>query len=213
MDKEIAVFVNESGKTASMYEDGSVKVFSKVDDNWKVNREVTFFLDASNGIKEVRKNVIDLVKFLDKCKIFIGKEVSGQLYNVLDMNGVSICENEGVSEEFLDYLIEEEEKYKEMGSLKNHEEDVLPYPISENEDGNYSINLKLLSINKPNVTSKQALIPFLNNEKFYQLEVICGHVPRWFEIELDKLNLKYEVIKESETQYKVIIYHKTCNEK
>lgn len=210
MEKEIAVFVNENGQTASIEERGIVKVFSKNEDKWSVGKEKEFFIDDAKGLKGVRSSIDELVSFLGKCDIFVGREVTGLLYNILDVHGVSISEMKGSPDDFLDYLLEEDEKYQQLAE-KNAEDEVMPYPVRTSVEGHFSINLKLLSINKPNVTSKQALIPFLNNNDFYELEVICSHVPKWLEAELEKLNLKCEIVEESETQYKVIIYHKTCN--
>lgn len=213
MNKEIAVFINEKGSTASMDEAGSVKIYLKSGDEWGVSRGIPFFIDHDKGIKGVRDSVNELVTFLDKCKVFVGREVTGILYNNLDVHGVGIIEMDGVPENFLDYVLKQEEEYEKLVESGKEELDTLPHPIDTKKEGYYSINLKLLSIDSPNVTSKQALIPFLSNNKFYELEVICGHVPRWFETELPKLNLKHETIKESETQFKVIIYHKTCDQK
>lgn len=213
MSKEIAVFINKKGLTASMDEAGSIKIYQKSGDGWEVNKELPFLIDHDKGIKGVRDSINELVTFLGKCKVFVGREVTGILYNNLDVNGVGIIEMDGVPEKFLDYVLKQEEEYEKLVEGGKEELDTLPHPIESKKEGYYSMNLKLLSIDSPNVTSKQALIPFLSNNKFYELEVICGHFPRWFETELPKLNLKYETIKESETQYKVIIYPKTCNEK
>ncbi|MHC1685411.1 MAG: Fe-only nitrogenase accessory protein AnfO [Clostridiaceae bacterium] len=209
MEKEIAVFISESGETASMEDSGVVKIFFKDEDKWNVSREKEFFIDHAKGIKGVRSSIDDLIGFLGKCDIFVGGEVTGLLYNILDVHGVSISEMKGKPQEFLDYLLEEDKKYEKLAEVKP-EDEVMPYPVRTSAEGYFSINLKLLSINKPNVTSKQALIPFLNNKDFYELEVICSHVPKWLEAELEKLNLKCEMIEESENQHKVIIYHKTC---
>lgn len=211
MSKEIAVFMGATGRTATINEMGVVVVFLKVKDKWEVVREMPFFIEAAKGIKGVRSSVDELVKFLNTCKIFVGREITGLLYNVLDINGIGICEMRGIPEEFLDYIIHQDEEYEKSISSDKEKLETMPHPIESKKEGYYSINLKLLSINSPNITSKQALIPFLSNNDFYELEVTCGHVPRWFETELFKLNLKHEIIKESNSQYRVIIYHKTCN--
>jgi hypothetical protein len=42
------------------------------------------------------------------------------------------------------------------------------------------------------ITSKQVLLPFLNNNNFNELEIDCSHVPHWFDKEFKRLNLKSE---------------------
>lgn len=57
--------------------------------------------------------------------------------------------------------------------------------------------------NNPNLTTKQILLPFIHNIIFNELEIICRHVPHWFEGEFNKLNLKSEIEKINEGTVKV----------
>lgn len=209
MTKEISVVVDDDGITATIYDGKIIKIFKKINDKWEVNRELPIKIDVEQGLQGVRESISEIVDFLDDCKIFVGREVTGILYNILDAKAINICEMKGSPDDFLDYLIEENKKYESelllMEKEKNNE-----YPIEKDKEGYYYINLKKLNESNPNISSKQVLKPFFTNDNFYELEVICGHVPKWFETELNKFNLKFESIKESENQYKVIIYHKTC---
>ncbi|MEL7596804.1 MAG: Fe-only nitrogenase accessory AnfO family protein, partial [Clostridiaceae bacterium] len=56
------------------------------------------------------------------------------------------------------------------------------------------------------VTSKQILLPFFNNISFNELEIICGHIPPWFDKELKNLNLKFSTESISKDKFKVRIY-------
>ncbi len=209
LKKEIAVFLNESGSTTSIFEAGVIKLYKKNIEKWEVIKEFIFSIEKKSGLRVVRKNLLELVESVNECKIFVGKEVTGVPYNILDVSGFCIFEIDGMPEEFLDYVIEQVENEEKA---RNDDERAKPYPVQTSIQGNYYINLIELQANYTDVTSKQALLPFLQKEKFYELEVVCSHIPPWFEKEFDKLNLKWETAKINETEYKVTVCLKTCNE-
>ena len=62
--------------------------------------------------------------------------------------------------------------------------------------------------NNANLTSKQILLPFIQKTSFNELEIICGHVPPWFEREFSRLNLRSEIEKINERNVKVRVYSK-----
>ncbi len=60
----------------------------------------------------------------------------------------------------------------------------------------FFIDLEAVMNSDSGTTSKKVLLPFLQKENFKKLEVKCGHIPRWFEAELDPLKLKAAVEKQ-----------------
>lgn len=207
---EIAVFQDISGKTQSFLEPGIIKVYSRHLGKWTVTKEMIFRIDNIGGLKAIRENIINMADTLGDCKVFVGRDIKGMAYNVLDGMGFNTWELEGAPLEFLDFVYEKEEEEAKADDL---EATVSNSPqIIQLKDGTYFLDLKKIQENDVNITSKGILIPFLNSTLFYQLEIICKHIPHWFEVEFKKLNLKMESESISQNEIKVIIYPKICEE-
>jgi endonuclease/exonuclease/phosphatase family metal-dependent hydrolase len=67
----------------------------------------------------------------------------------------------------------------------------LPQPVSEANRDHYQINL-VHSLERSGLNSRQLLLNFLKNSAFDELDVLCDHLPRWFEHELSAHQFKYE---------------------
>lgn len=210
MHKEIGVFVDESGTAASLYNPGKIVVYRKGQGRWKVIKEMEFSLDKSLGLKNLRIQMEEVIRVLDDCKIFVGLTLAGIPYFALEKADFSIWEFEGKPMDFLDYILEQEEK-AELEKLVQKESMIIPFP-KEISSGCYEINLKEIQANNSGITSKQVLIPFLRNGKFYSLEIICNHIPPWLESELATGGLKGESIRITNNEMKVVITKKCCYE-
>jgi len=212
MNKEIAIVLNDSRQTETMHEASVIRVYSKEKDHWEVINEFPFTLKGLTVIKTIRENVLNLVKMLDKCRIIVAKKLNGVPNNVLDMSGFTMVEVEGNPEEFLDDVLERIEEFELSLSSAAREKEISARPVSPNNDGYYYIDLKELQTKNSGVTSKQALLPFLNNGSFYQLEIICSHAPKWLEEELKRMNMKSVATMIKDNEYKITVCNKTCNE-
>ncbi|AOY78128.1 Fe-only nitrogenase accessory protein AnfO [Clostridium formicaceticum] len=206
MSREIAVFLDDSKHTSVLFESGWVNVYKKVGGEWRVVKTFSFSLDSTKGMAGVRRSLAELVRTLgDSCKIFVAKEITGLIYTVLDTEGFSLWELDGEPEMFLDTILEKEEDVAEGSG----EEEILG-PVETDKKGYYFIDLKTLQQSSTGITSKQALLFFLRNQSFYELKVICAHIPKWFEGEFQKLNLKANIDKKENGDYHILVYKKTC---
>lgn len=210
MSKKIAVLLNNDEETETMYASTVIKVYSKEKSYWEVVNQFPFTLKNSTTVKSIRESLVNLVEKLEECKAIVAKELSGIPQTVLDMSGFTILEVEGKPEDFLDEVVESLEKYQISLPYSNKECNISPVPI--NNEGNYYINLKEIQNNNQGVSSKQALRPFLNNTTFYELTIVCSHIPNWLEGELKKLNMALNTTMVTQNEYKIIIFNKTCNE-
>lgn len=207
---EIAVFQDNSGKTQSFLKSGIIKVYSRNMGEWIVTKEIIFRIDNIAGLKSVRERIISMAEDLGECKVVVGSEIKGLVYNVLDGMGFNTWELEGKSNELLDYVLEKEEEEAKAIAL---ESTTSKSPqIKQLKDGTYFLDLKRIQENDVNITSKGILLPFLNSATFYQLEVICKHIPHWFESEFKRLNLKMQSQSISQNEIKVTVYPKICEE-
>lgn len=210
MSPEIAVCINGNGVTSSLYEsDANVVIYQKAEGFWKAIREQKCSLDKQGGLVGLRRQMAEIILFLDQCKIFVGCAVAGVPYFELEKMQCSIWEFEGEREplSFLDYVLkQEEEKEEEEQSQGNN---VIPLPI-EREKGDYYISIKEVQENTGGISSKQVLLPFLRQGKFYRLEVLCNHIPPWLEAELTGGNLVGEVKKIAPAETHVYISKRVC---
>jgi len=202
LPREIAIFSDENRETASVYDPGTITVYQKAQGSWEISRQQAFCLDKGLGIKGLRKSMLEALKFLADCKIFIGRSVVGIPYFEFEKAGCSVWEFEGNSQELLDYVWEQE--FETQKRENNPSTPVIPLPI-ETSPGFYRISLKEIQKANTEITSKQALLPFLRKAAFDNLEVLCTHVPPWLEAELIIGNLSGETTKIGRDEVKVSI--------
>jgi hypothetical protein len=60
------------------------------------------------------------------------------------------------------------------------------------------------------MTSKQVLMPILQQGNFYSLEILCNHVPPWLEVELQDGRLVVRVEKIAPTEVHIYISKRGC---
>lgn len=205
---EIAVFQDVNGKTQSINEPGIIKVYSRSKGKWKIVKELIFRIDNIAGVKAIRESIINMAEELGDCKVFVGREIKGITYNILDGMGFNTWELVGTPMELLEFIFEKEIDEANLIAFEKLEN--LKPVIQKVKDGYYFINLKKIQKNNERLTSKSILIPFLTTTTFYQLEIICGHVPPWLHAEFEKLNLKMESTLISQSEIKLIVYPKVC---
>lgn len=209
MAQEIAVFIGADGRTATLYEPGKIVVFTKWSQKWQLAREQALSLAGDRDLRGMRQKMSEILAFLGDCKIFVGQSVTGLPYFELEKGQVSVWEFEGVPVDFLDYVGDKEEASK-VNLLKQTERASVPTPIDLG-NGCYRISIQDIQKTNSGMTSKQVLLPFLSRKSFYQLEVLCSHLPPWLEMELENNQFVGVVEKLAANQIKVLITRKTCD--
>lgn len=204
MFMEIAVFVNDNGKTISFNESGIINVYSKKEEEWQITKTIPF--DITNIIDKdiVCEKMRDMAESLDKCKVIIASEVKGIFYTVLDCMEFDIWTIDGMPEEFLEYVFRREQEEK----IEKISREEAPMPIEKGQPKHYYIDLRTVMEGNEKVSSKQVLLPFFQNVKFEELEIYCTHVPRWFEDKFKNLNLGFFAESISSNLVKIKVYHK-----
>lgn len=207
MPADIAVFVGENGRTASLYEKGKIVLYTKTSGKWKAVKLKDFFLEKSSGIMDLRKKMEELKSFLPRgCTVFVGLQITGLPYFELEKANFSVWEIDGTPGQFLDQVLEKEEEDSLETRVKGC---MLPVP-HEISSGCYRISIKEIQGKNTGFTSKQALLPFLRKGLFYELEIICNHIPPWLEAELINCRLFWEVRTISRNEISVTIRKRCC---
>lgn len=177
MPREMAVFVNDNGETASIYHQGIIKIYQRKQGQWSLLKERDFYLGENNTIKDIRIKMKQVIDFLEECKTFVGLTVTGVPYFELEKARCSVWEYQGRPRDFLDDILrmeEEEQHQKQSQSFIS----ILPQVI---ENGCYRVSIKEIQQNNYGLTSKQVLLPIINKGEYEKLEIICNHIPPWLE--------------------------------
>lgn len=178
---EVAVFVGPGGVTAPMQEPGVIQVYQYTCGIWDLCRSMPFHLNSSRGLSEMRAYMKTVLNFLGECRLFAGLAVTGLPFFEMEKAGFTIWETTGTPREVLDSILEGEFETAEAVDTEASPALVAVPQHRETSPGYYSISLKEIQDCSGRVTSKQVLIPLLQNLDFYELEVTCSHVPPWLE--------------------------------
>ncbi len=207
MDQNIAACINDNGMTSSFYEASAVIIYEKKEGIWQVVKEKKISLDQQAGLAGLRRQMAEIILFLEQCKIIIGLSVVGVPYFELEKQQCSIWEFDGNPLSFLDYVLD-----KELEKANNSQlQPSFTIPVLvERGNGEYYISIKEIQENNSGITSKQVLLAFLRKENFYNLEVLCNHVPPWLESELTGGSLIGSIEKVAPTQTRIYISKKGC---
>lgn len=189
---KIAVFTNMNGQTISLNENGVVKLYQMEINGWKAIKGMDYEISDAMSVKEINLRIRTMVETLEDCKTIIAAGVTGIYCAILESLGFIIWKIQGNPDDYLDCILEKEEALKAEGS---HPPNV-PVPIEKEMKGYYYLDLKTIMAthDKATVTSKQILIPFLHNTFFTELEVICDHIPQWFDKEFQRLDLNADIV-------------------
>lgn len=207
MIKKIAVYIGFTGQTVSFTEPGNIVIYVKHKGVWRTESQMAFALEQYQGLAQIRKQINDVIDFLGDCKIFVAKIINGAPYYQLERAGCSVWEYTGRPAEFLDFILEKEEEVE----LENDNIPVIPEP-EHLGNGIYRINIKPIQELDMGVSTKQVLLPFLQRGGYYQLEIICNHIPPWLEAELIFSKLTYHCDKKMPGEVHLTLNKKMCNE-
>ncbi|MHB1127056.1 MAG: Fe-only nitrogenase accessory AnfO family protein [Bacillota bacterium] len=206
MPSDIAVYVGETGYTATpLYDEGKLVIYRKQQGTWQILKEKGFSLELDMGVRGLRRKMEEVLYFLGNCRIFVGLTVVGIPYFELEKARCNIWEVRGKPDDFLNHILENEEKIMEQKTVKKS--NVILTPV-ETSMGNYKLSLIDIQHKNAGLTSKQVLLPFLRKGGFQSLEVICSHVPPWLEIELLDGHFLSEVVATGQNVMKILISRK-----
>jgi len=212
MTREIAVHTSFGGETAAINETGSIIVYRQHMGIWGIERQLAFTLAQDKGLREMRSQMAEVIRFLGSCKIFVASTITGVPYYELEKTGCSVWEFAGKPVDFLEYIVAREEEAELEQTTAAEKSVVIPIP-EHIGDGYYRISIKEVQEADAGVTTKQILMPFLRRGSFYQLEIICNHIPPWLELEaMTGGNLLYESEKIGPGEVKVMLRKRVCGE-
>lgn len=199
---EIAVYADNNGKTVPFYESGTVSVYTYNGTLWRCVRNISFKASGDDGFKKARDRTMEMVSAFKGCRTLIIKDIKGIALSILNEIGFSIWKFDGEAAGFLNYVREHEIIIETDDRGPNS----VPNAIGDIRDGMYRIDLKKILESDVFVTSKQVLRPFFQKTSFKKLEIICEHVPKWFDKEFGALKLRLKLEESKDGLCHVSVY-------
>ncbi|MFT9056169.1 MAG: Fe-only nitrogenase accessory AnfO family protein [Ethanoligenens sp.] len=212
MVKTVAVAVGSDGNTASLLDQSTrIQIFEKKLGDWEMKLDIPVELHPERGLANVRAEVAGIIEKLEENRILVAGNISGVAYNTFDASGYYVFQiPEKQPKDFLEFVLASVEKQQEdLRVMKNGLSDV-PQPQRTGEDGIYYLDIIQAQLSHPNATTKQMLLPFLKNATFYELTILCAHIPPWFDRDFADMKLTYAKESVGPEKYKVIIHPTTC---
>jgi Fe-only nitrogenase accessory protein AnfO len=207
MSTEIALFLDREGKTASLTEQGKIKVFTHETGKWQLSREKEFTLESVQDMADFRDKMAELLCFLQDCKVLVGSKINGVSAVILARTQCRIWEREGAPPEILDRILSEERK-ADCGKDSAQERPVARPSFHETSPGNFTVSIVEIQEKQSPLTTKQALFPFLRQRHYNTLKIICSHLPPWLEGEALAGNFDIKTSTNGEHKQKVILIKK-----
>ena len=180
MAREIGAFVDEAGRAAALSQPCSLRIFRHDRGQWRLDRSAPLNLADASGLADLRRRMAEIITVFGDCKTALAAAFQGAALHELEKAGIELWEVDGDPEALLDTILFEAEKAAQQAE----KEATLPFPVLENlGEGRYSLSITEVQRSSGGLTSKQVLLPILQQGSFRELAVICTHVPPWLEAE------------------------------
>lgn len=202
----MAVFFNANDQVSSFNEMTHWDLFSKKDDFWHKSKAVPYTPSLIGELGTIRKNIKKMIAEFEDCRIIITKSMTGIPYHTFDKAEFIICEVETFNLELLD-AIQQDLISTSVEAAKQKPPEI---PTETDTPGDYFFDLDQLQKNAPQISSKMALLPFFKDVPFLSLDLVCEHIPPWFDKIFDSMNLTYDIQEKNAGKTHVLITHTNC---
>jgi Fe-only nitrogenase accessory protein AnfO len=211
---KIAILLGAGGRAAGLQDGGSIYVFERKKAEWQADIKLDFSPAGLGSMTELRAYIGSVSRSLGDCRILAAKLSTGFFRIAFESFGVALWAVEGVPRDYIGLI---EAFYSGQGALPVETAEtkfpqfpaecevpalIVPVP---NRAGYYTADLRDVMAHRSGINSREALLPFFRHTPFSRLELICDHIPRWFETELPALKLRYEAEYSGRT-IKVYVY-------
>ncbi len=173
MKEQIIVTVDGNGRLSPFLEAEQFVLYRKTGGEW-VQSDIISAGTPTLQAGSIRSLVSELLTRFADCRIILSGEVKGIAYQVLNRHGYHIFESDGI-DGFDGIVLEIEAAQAEA----RDNDSVRLEPHSPNNDGQYFLNLIELQRIHPEISSKKALRPFMEDRVFLEMELVCQHLPPW----------------------------------
>lgn len=184
---KIAALVDQQGATADLFHSVQVRLYHNPQGQWQVLRDIPFLTEDTMSMTEIRSSLLGLQPQLEGCQHLIARSIHGFARSILDGMGLAMWGLEGDPGRILEQI---------RLRAQARQPDIPPQTLLQATatPGCYRVNLQAALAQDNRLTSKQLLHPILDQHPFDRLEILCDHVPKWFEREFParQLNLRVD---------------------
>lgn len=179
MDK-IAVFTDDSSEVCDFFDASRFLIFEKTSGGWVVTSELAFEKLTPSSPAQMRQAATELLPLLEGCKVLAGGALVGIAFSIFDRAGLHIFEINAADDDIFDSMLED---IRGAGADRLAREKLITetHPIETNVPGVYALDLIALQRECPEISSKKAMMDFLENTPFLELHLACKHIPPWIE--------------------------------
>ncbi|MDR2151872.1 MAG: hypothetical protein LBO72_03540 [Helicobacteraceae bacterium] len=184
---KIAALLDSAGVAADLQEGGTIYLFERGKNGERPpSKQLDFSPAKFTSMAELRSYIGFASGQLEDCKILAAKASNGFYRVAFESFGVSLWAVEGAPQDFIGAI---EAFYAKPTTLAQNQPPTLITPVP-NKAGYYAADLREVMSRKAGLNSKEILLPFFRHTAFTCLELVCDHVPKWFENELPALKLR-----------------------
>ena len=199
---KIAVFINENGYVLPFSASGVVELYSDDLGEWQCVNQIPFDLSNALAINDIRLRTKMLVSEFEDCEMLVIESIKGLAKVILEEFRVGTWQFKGI---FLFRLLDKIKDELLKVKAEQIKEVVSPTLVGNEVDAIYEINLGAILDSDCGLNSREILIPFMQNTSFRKLTIDCNHAPKWFEMTMCLLKLKYDITETEDGQVRNII--------
>jgi len=219
---KIAVYIDGHDQAVSLYEPGRFCIYQGSGSDWIRTQEIAFAVGDCTSLPAIKAALASAVARFDGCEVVLSGGVKGFLYAFLQEEfGFRIWRSDG---SLLEQLAGVEQRERERAERQRKApmscaaagcasggcgggtarraaaapvgsalEGVAITP-EDLGSGHFRIDLVAALGGDARLNSRQILLPILEGTPFDRLEILCDHLPRWFEPKARDLNLKVDCV-------------------
>ena len=202
MAREIGAFVDETGRAVALSQPCSLRIYRRDRGQWRLDRSASLNLADATGLADLRRRMVEIIAVFGECKTAMAAAFQGAALHELEKAGIELWEVDGDPAALLDTILFEEEKAAQQADKST----ALPFPVLENlGEGRYSLSIAEVQRSSGGLTSKQVLLPILQQGSFRELAIMCTHVPPWLEAEVNSRGWQLRTEKTGGSQFTATI--------
>lgn len=195
---KVAALVNEEGRAADPQGPGLLRVYEREGENWVASRQMSYSCRGCSSMAALRAYLATVNDWLGDCRVLAARPGNGYIRVAFGNLGVALWSVRGTPEQFVEQIVDFYAHCAAKPGVGEAEDPVAPIEPDPERAGHYRVDLRQAMAQKGVHNSRRVLLPFLREASFERLDIICDHVPRWFEYELPELGMGSTVESQSD---------------
>ncbi|MBP1617931.1 MAG: Nitrogenase iron-iron accessory protein AnfO [Bacteroidetes bacterium] len=183
---KIAVFLDDKEQIIPFYSSGIIEIYSDEESEWECVNQIPLDLTVQKDLVDVQVKVQLLASEFEDCNLLVVENIKGLPLVLLQEAGIGIWKASGkFSPEMFHFVKEKLEK-----AIKAQEKKVVrPTLVGNEQEAEYEIDMIPLLSGDRSLNSIDILVPFIQETNFKKLQIVCSHLPKWFNKALEEFAL------------------------